>query len=141
MTSTQQVLAPAFVHVGLVFVQLFRLGYGRVSAARRGAVAMQQVALDSSKWPERLRKLANSYNNQFELPVLFYALLGFLLISNLGDPVLVVLAWLFVASRLVHSLIHTTSNELRSRFLAFLAGIVCLLAMWLWFGLRLYLIG
>ena len=45
------------------------------------------------------------------------------------------LSWLFVASRLLHALIHVTTNEMRRRFFLFLAGVLILLLMWLLFVL------
>ena len=44
---------------------------------------------------------------------------------------LVVLSWLFVASRLLHALVHVTTNEMRRRFFLFLAGALILVLMWL----------
>lgn len=141
MTTAQLLLLPAFVHVLLIFVILIRTGPGRVKAVRSGQVKLADVRSDSSKWPEPLRQLANNYANQFELPVLFYGVLGFLLITGLADAVVIVLAWAFVASRILHSVVHTGSNDMARRFQAFLAGAAILIGMWAWFGLRLYVVG
>jgi hypothetical protein len=54
---------------------------------------------------------------------------------------LIGLAWAFVGSRLVHSFEHTGSNRIATRFKVFVAGLVLLVAMWAWFGLRLFVIG
>jgi hypothetical protein len=53
----------------------------------------------------------------------------------------VALAWVFVASRILHSLIHTGSNVVMQRGLAFVVGFFAVGLMWAWFGLRLFLIG
>lgn len=141
MTLAQHLLLPAFVHVALVLSLLVRTGSARVGAVRSGQVKIKDIRSDNTKWPEPLQLISNNYANQFELPVLFYALLGFLLIAGLSDTVQIVLAWAFVASRLVHSVIHTGSNDIRQRFRAFLAGVAILTAMWAWFGLRFYVLG
>jgi hypothetical protein len=141
MTPVQWLLLPAFVHVALTFSLVLRTAVGRVRAVRQGRASPKAVVLDNSKWPADLRKITNSYENQFELPVLYYAALALLLVTGLADPVAIVLSWLFVASRLVHSLIHTTSNHLLHRFLAFASGVVILMVLWAWFGLRLFVIG
>jgi hypothetical protein len=104
--SDAAMLAPVFVHVVLVIGLVIATGRGRVAAVRAGEVRLKDIALDSSRWPERLRKLANNYQNQFELPVLFYAVMALLIATGLADGVTLVLAWAFVASRLVHSFIH-----------------------------------
>jgi hypothetical protein len=139
MTIDKMLLLPALLHVALIFLLVFLTGSGRVAAARRGEVRLGDVALDNSKWPENLRKRANNYQNQFELPVLFYMLIALLLSTRLADAVQIVLAWVFVLSRLVHSYIHTGRNLVIDRFYAFTASVITLLAMWIWFALRLFL--
>ena len=57
------------------------------------------------------------------------------------DTVMVVLAWLFVASRVVHMLIHTGGNNVLHRFLAFITGFTFLVLLWAWFALRIYVAG
>ena len=141
MTLTQALLLPAFVHVGLIAIIGLRLGQARVRAARSRQVRMRDVALDNSKWPDEVRKFSNNYQNQFEAPVLYYALLGLLLSTGLGDAIAVALSWAFVASRVAHSVIHTGGNVLVLRFQVFLAGFATLMLMWAWFGLRLFVIG
>ena len=141
MTQTQLLLLPAFVHVALVMVIAACMGLGRVRAVREGKVRVKDIALDSSKWPDDLRKLSNNYENQFQLPVFYYAVLALLLVTGLADGVAVVLSWIFVATRLVHTLVHTGGNVVLRRFQAFLAGLVIIVLMWAWFGLRLYVIG
>jgi hypothetical protein len=51
----------------------------------------------------------------------------------------VILAWLFLITRLVHTYIHIGRNVVIDRFYAFLASVVALLAMWVWFALRILL--
>jgi hypothetical protein len=139
--SDAAMLAPVFVHVVLVVALVIATGRGRVAAVKAGEVRLKDIALDSSKWPERLRKLANNYQNQFELPVLFYAGVALLIAPGLADGVALVLAWGFVASRLVHSFIQVGTNNVVHRLYAFGTGLAALAAMWLWFALRLYVIG
>jgi hypothetical protein len=139
--SDAAMLAPVFVHVVLVVALVIATGRGRVAAVQAGEVRLKDIALDSSKWPERLRKLGNNYQNQFELPVLFYAGVALLIATGLADGVTLVLAWAFVASRMVHSYIHLGTNNVVHRLYAFGAGLAALAALWLWFALRLYVIG
>jgi peptidoglycan/LPS O-acetylase OafA/YrhL len=46
------------------------------------------------------------------------------LFTRKADTLFVVLAWMFVASRLAHAAIHVTSNHLQRRFFAFLIGAI-----------------
>ncbi|WP_373504430.1 MAPEG family protein [Aestuariivirga sp.] len=138
---TQWLLLPAFAHVALVFFTGFRMGRARFSAARAGQVKVKDIAVDNSRWPEDVKKIANSYQNQFEVPMLYYALLPLLLVTGLADWMAVALSWVFVASRTVHAFIHQGSNNVLPRFRMFVFGFFIVVAMWAWFGLRLYVIG
>ena len=46
---------------------------------------------------------------------------------------MVTLAWIYVALRLVHSLVHVTSNRIILRLLFFAASNVVLLTLWIRF--------
>jgi hypothetical protein len=49
---------------------------------------------------------------------------------------LVILAWVFVAARIVHAAIHTGSNYVPRRFQAFVVSVLAMVAMWLLFALQ-----
>ena len=51
-------------------------------AARRGEVKLRDIALGGDAWPARVRKISNAFQNQFELPVLFYLLVVLALVTN-----------------------------------------------------------
>jgi hypothetical protein len=141
MTIVQWLLLPAFIHVGWIYLIAVRMGMAKNRAMREGSVKLTDVAVDNSRWPDDVRKINNNYNNQFELPVLFYAILPLLIILVKGDWLQVTLAWVFVASRILHSQIHTGSNTVPARGLAFVLGFIAVGLMWLWFALRLFVIG
>ena len=136
--SITAVLLPVFVLVGLTFVLLLRTGSTRIASLRAGEVKMGDIALGERNWPKRALQLQNAFHNQFEVPVLFYVLVAFALITRKADTLFVVMAWMFVASRLVHAYIHTTSNRVMWRFQAFVVGVMILAAMWIIFGLRVF---
>jgi len=140
VTQTQLLLLPAFVQFALTVYVLTRMGLGRVRAVRSGQVKRSEIDTKTA-YSETVQKFANNYQSQFELPVLFYVVLLFALATGLVDGVLIGLAWAFAVSRLVHSIVHTGANRIATRFKVFVAGLVFLVAMWAWFGLRLFLIG
>ncbi len=140
MTQTQLLLLPAFVQFALTVYVLTRMGLGRVRAVRSGQVKHSEIDTKTA-YSETVQKLANNYQSQFELPALFYVVLVFALATELIDYLLIGLAWAFVGARLVHSYVHTGSNRIATRFKVFVAGLVFLVAMWAWFGLRLFVIG
>jgi hypothetical protein len=89
------------------------------------------LALGRVQWPDDAAKRAASYGNQFELPVLFYAVVAFALIAKGADLLMVILAWAFVLSRIVHAAIHIGPNRIRWRSPAFAVGFIILLVMWI----------
>ena len=140
MSLTQHLLLPAFVQFALTVYVLARMGQGRVRAVRSRQVKRSEIDTKSA-YSESVQKFANNYVSQFELPVLFYVVLAFALATELIDFVLIGLAWAFVGSRLLHSFVHTGANRIVTRFKVFVAGLVFLIGMWAWFGLRLFVIG
>ena len=136
--SVPAILAPVFVQIALTFALLVWMGRTRFAAVRAGEVTDREGALlGRPVWPPRAMQAANAFSNQFELPVLFYALVALALVTRKIDLLFVAMAWLFVLSRLVHAFIHVGSNELRFRFGAYLAGALLLLIMWIVFALRI----
>lgn len=129
------ILYPLFALVALTFIVLFWMANLRLGAIRRGEVKARYFKLNVGEIPERPAQAANNFRNLFELPVLFYALVALLLITGKADAGQQALAWVFVASRYLHSFIHLSYNNVSHRFLAFLVGMLVLLAMWVKFAL------
>src|SRR3954447_23861579 len=137
--SAQMVLLPVFVLVGLTFVLLFWMAGVRTRALKSREVRIKDIALGQN-WPAAATQISNSYRNQFELPVLFYILIAIALPLRHADLVIVMLSWVFVITRFAHAGIFVTSNNVQHRSLAWFAGVLVLLAMWLSFALRILLL-
>lgn len=131
------ILYPVFVQVAMTFGLQVWMARERVASVRQGEVKVSDIALRQQAWPARATQVANAFHNQLELPMLFYAVAAFALITSRVDIVLVVLAWLFVALRLVHAAIHTTSNAMRHRFNVFTLASLALIAMWVYFAVQI----
>jgi hypothetical protein len=126
------ILYPVFVQVLLTFAV-----YGLLAVARARAISTMNrgrgnpdLALGRVEWPEDAIKRAANQRNQFELPVLFYAVTAFALIVAAADFLMVVLAWLFVLTRIVHAAIHIGPNKVRWRSPVFALGVLILVIMW-----------
>ena len=133
------VLLPLFVQVALTFVLLFWMAGLNASAIRSGEVRWQDIALREPNWPARNMQIRNAFLNQLETPVLFYVLTILAWITRHADYLFVVLAWIFVALRIVHAFIHVTDNNVPRRGAVFLASVVVLAVMWVIFALRILL--
>jgi hypothetical protein len=136
--SAGALLAPVLVLVAMTFALLLWSGRMRFSAVGRGEVKMRDVALREPNWPKRILQVGNCFQNQLELPVLFYVLVGFVLVTGEGTRVDLVLAWAFVAARIAHAAVFVTSNDLRKRGPIFVVGMAVLALHWGWFAARLY---
>jgi hypothetical protein len=123
---------PMFAMVVLSAVVLVILFRGRVSAVKAGRVSAQYFRLYQGEVePEASAKASRHFSNLFEAPTLFYA--GCLVAMLAGDtgPSLVVIAWLYVATRLAHAYVHLGGNRLRKRMRVYFVSWFVLLALWL----------
>ncbi|HEV7290914.1 MAG TPA: MAPEG family protein [Devosia sp.] len=131
LTAKLLVLAIA-AQVLLTIAILAMMGRERVPRVLSGEIDVKDIAVDRSAYPLRARLLSNSFDNQFQLPVLFYVAVLVTLWAGAMGWVEVVLAWLFVALRYVHAAIHVTTNRVFRRFSAYVAGLAVLTLLWLW---------
>ena len=130
--SQNLIVLPVAALVLLTFGVLVLMARARSSSQRERGLDMQDLALaTNSDWNDAAVKAANNYKNLFEFPVVFYAAAGFALITQTVDGWMLALAWIFVLSRLVHSMIHVTSNIVMWRGSAFMVGVITVMLMWL----------
>ena len=138
--SVPSVLLPVFVMIGLTFALLLGMVGARRSALVSRETRIKDIALGQPNWPVRATQIGNCYRNQFELPVLFYALIAIALPIRHADLVIVILSWVFVVTRFVHAGVFVTSNDLNRRSLAWFAGVLVLFVMWVYFALKILLL-
>jgi hypothetical protein len=129
------------VQVLLTLAILVWMGLERVPRVMRGEIAVRDIAVDREAYPLRARLLSNSFDNQFQLPVLLYVAVLLALWTGGAGWIEVVLAWLFVALRYLHAAIHVTTNRVHRRFAVYTAGLVVLALLWLWLVLRLVILA
>jgi hypothetical protein len=138
--SVQMVLLPVFVLVGLTFALLLWMATERTRALKGRQTSFKDIALGQPNWPERATQIGNCFSNQFELPLLFYTLIALALPLRRADLFIVLMSWVFVVTRFAHAGIFVTSNNVQQRSLAWFAGVLVLLAMWIYFALKLLLL-
>src|ERR1700731_1943968 len=138
--SIQMVLLPVFVLVGLTFaLLLWRAGARRQALVGR-ETRIPDIALGQPNWPVRATQIGNCFSNQFEIPVLFYVLIALALPLRHADLFIVLMSWVFVVTRFAHAGIFVTSNNVRQRGQAWFAGVLVLLAMWIYIALKILLL-
>ena len=138
--SVQMVLLPVFVLVALTFALLIGMVGTRRDALVSGKTKIRDVALGQSNWPERATQIGNCYRNQFELPLLFYLLIALALPLRHADLFIVLMSWVFVVTRFLHAGVFISSNDLGRRSIVWLAGVLVLIVMWIYFALKILLL-
>jgi hypothetical protein len=133
------VLLPLFVEVILTFVLLYSTAFARRSDFVSGEVHPRDIALGQLGWRPRTQQIGNAFNNQFQLPVLFYVLTVLAIVTRHADLLFVVMAWIFVLARLAHTYIHVTHNRVMRRGMVYGIGGLVLTLMWIIFMVRILL--
>jgi hypothetical protein len=134
--SLGSILWPMLAHIGLVVLLYAWLTVARTLAVRSGETEHAAFVLGRDE-PLHVARITRNLANQFELPIIFYALVILLIVAGRVTWIDVAAAWVFVAGRVLHTLVQTLTDNvvLRGRvfvinFLAVmvLAGHVALLA-------------
>lgn len=100
----------------------------RAGMSFKGRVGTRSGALEG-KIPDNVNWKAHNYNHLLEQPTIFYAIVIALILMGFDAHMNVYLAWAYVAFRIAHSLVQTTINVVFYRFLLFVGGSLCLLAL------------
>ena len=135
---TNAILAPVMVLMLitiLVWMLLFVRRLNEVMVKRINAQDLATPEQVTALLSERAQAPANCLKNLFELPVLFYALVSFLLLTGKVDGLYINLAWGFVILRSLQALVHCTYNRVQHRFFAYIAGSLILWGMIIRFAL------
>ena len=131
--SLPAVLLPLFVEVALTLGLGIWLAYLRGRDLRSRTVHPSNIALREPNWPLKTQLVGNCFSNQFELPVLFYVLTILEVVTRHADLIFLILAWVFVLTRIMHSVVHTTTNRIRFRGAWYGFGAVALVIAWVIF--------
>ena len=132
MLETSPILLPVFVLVLWSLVQMLWMVSTRLPAigqAKLGADAGQRTAELGDQLPKSVQWKADNYNHLMEQPTIFYATAIALAVVGLGTGLNLYLAWLYTGSRVVHSIVHSTVNNVMARFMIFLVGSISLAVM------------
>lgn len=128
---TLKLIYPALAMILWIFVVAVILMLRRKDAFASGAVKTSDVSLSTERYPVPARLASANFSNQFETPVVFFALI--MLATEVGATgyAMAALAWLYVATRVIHTLIHIGPNKLPLRGAVYGVGIIALFGMWI----------
>jgi hypothetical protein len=126
------ILYPVIAMAALTFVVLLLIPYQRFKAVIRKQVVPDDFKFgESESVPPAVCIPNRNYMNLLELPLLFYVVCVVMFVTQTVTPVAVGLAWVYVALRSVHSLIHLTYNKVVHRLTFFALSNVVLVVLWI----------
>ena len=79
--------------------------------------------------PPTVSNPSDNLKNLFEIPIIFYALLLILFVTNQVDTFYLSMSWVFVLFRVLHSVVHCTINIVMLRFALYVISCASLLAI------------
>jgi len=127
--SSNLIMWPVLVQIMLTWIMFILLGIRKTQDIKTGKVDRAKTALDNKAWSDDVIKVSNNIANQFQTPVLFYALCFIIYSLNTVTTEVLILAWIFIASRIMHAYVHIGSNHVPYRMNIFLFGCVALILM------------
>ena len=133
------IFAPFFTMMALTLAVWVTLYARRIPFITRNRLTPQQLApLEFARLsPPAISNPSDNFRNLFELPVLFYALVLYLYVTQQVDAVYVAAAWCFAGFRILHSVVHCTINIVIVRFWLYALSAVALWFMVIRAGLAL----
>lgn len=130
MTSTVM-FYPGYALFLLTVLVLARTGYVRIKALKNKEVRMSYFRdFKGHDIPENLQIHSRHFSNLMELPVLFYIISIIIVQVGLFDSLYFYLAWGFVLSRYIHTIIHLHFNNVNFRFGIYCIGLIILTILW-----------
>lgn len=108
----------------------------RVKAVKSGVAKAERFKLNQNE-PEASAQYVNAITNQYETPVLFYAVVICAFITGNATWIFIALAWLYTIAKIIHIYVHVTSNSLRLRRPVFMVAFGTLIVLWLNFAFNM----
>jgi hypothetical protein len=127
----KELLFPMLAMVALTMIVWVRLYAVRIPEMRRLRIHPQAVATSAQKSARLVdTRAADNFSNLFEVPVLFYLALIVAYLTQQATPLVLGLAWVFVAGRVLHSLIQCSYNKVMHRFTVYVLSTCVVWVLW-----------
>ncbi len=128
---TGSLLTPMLALIVWSLVMLVWTYVARIPAIQKAGIdpAAAKEPTSLGALPLKVRQVAYNYNHLMEQPTLFYALVVYSYLAGQQNGLNILLAWAYVAIRVLHSLVQATVNVVLVRFAIFVAGSLVLAAL------------
>ncbi|MFN3423423.1 MAG: MAPEG family protein [Novosphingobium meiothermophilum] len=129
-----KILQPAVALMVWTMVMWLWMYATRIPAMNAAKLDPDSLAQDPTRTlddilPAPVQWKAHNYNHLHEAPTLFYAVCAVIAIAGQGNGTSATVAWVYVALRVVHSIVQSTVNKVMIRFLLFTASTFALMAL------------
>lgn len=122
---------PVLAQIAIPLAVLILNGRRKAADVAAGNHRPDESATDNTAWSLPVVLTSNNLANQSQLPVLFYVLCIVLAQIGAVSALTLSIAWLFVASRILHAYVHVSSNYVPLRKRAFIFGALTLLLLFI----------
>ena len=121
-------LWPMLAQIGWTFLLYAWLTVARTRAVKSGSIDYSCFVLGREE-PLEVARITRNLTNQFELPAIFYALVVLLVALGRATAIDVVAAWVFVAGRVIHTLVQTLTDNVVLRGRVFMINFLAVAAL------------
>lgn len=132
MLTSTAILSPVIALIAWSMIMLLWMYATRIPAIKAANMRLDPHAIKGEQMaslPAKVRWKADNYNHLMEQPTLFYALAISLALLGAGEGWNLMWAWLYVALRVLHSLVQALLNVIELRFVMFLLSNIALAAL------------
>ena len=127
MPAMSSLLLPMLAQIGWTILLYAWLTVARQRAVKRGEAAFARFAVGDE--PHHVARITRNLANQFELPVIFYAVVVLLVATGRVTRIDVIAAWVFVAGRVIHTLVQTLTDNVPLRGQLFLINFAAVIVL------------
>jgi hypothetical protein len=121
-------LWPMLAQIGWTVLLYAWLTVARTRAVQGGEVEYSCFVLGRNE-PLHVARITRNLANQFELPVIFYAVVILLVALGRVTAIDVIAGWVFVAGRIAHTLVQTLGDDVVLRGRVFVIGFLAVVVL------------
>lgn len=131
---TPAILQPVVALLAWTMVMWLWMYVTRIPAMQRAKIDVANLVGGTGKdldavLPREIQWKAHNYNHLLAEPTIFYAVCIVLAIIGHGHGTNLLVAWAYVALRVIHSLVQATVNRVALRFMLFASSSLCLIVL------------
>jgi len=125
--ALEQFLLPVLALICWTLVMWLWMYATRIPAMQKAGVdpdTARHPGTYGDKLPASVRSVADNYNHLHEQPTIFYALMFFAALTGGADQTALYAGWVYVALRIIHSLVQILIGKVVLRFMLFVLATI-----------------